>query len=123
MSELEIAGWIGWTFHMTWSYIYVFRAFLRGIGRREPRWASRVFFEVRPFIPACITARYVSYAVTDGVHNVGWRTIFLALDVAVYLIARREKDDDDRWKKRLQAMGDKVSDLGHRLVVIPGGSR
>lgn len=122
MSEWEIAGWIGWVLHVTWAYAYVARSALRGLGR-DARIASRLFFEIRPFVPACITARYVSYAITDGVENAGWRALFLALDVVVYLIARREKDDDDRWKKRLEAMGDKVSDLGHRLVVVPGGSR
>ncbi len=123
MSEWEIAGYIASAFHVTWTYAFLTRSVARGFGRQAPRIVTRVFFEMRPFVPALLTARYVCAAVTDGVDNIGWRIAFLALDIAVYLMARREKDDDDRWKKRLEALSDKVSDLGHRLVVIPGGSR
>lgn len=122
MSKWEIAGHITWALHVTWTYAFVVRIVLRGIGRRVPRIANRVFFEVRPLVPMLLVGRYVIAAVTNGVNGIGWRMVFLALDIAVYVMARREKDDDDRWKKRLNALSDKVSDLGHRLVVVPGGS-
>jgi hypothetical protein len=38
-------------------------------------------------------------------------------------IGRKEKDDDDRWKRRAAKVADSVQDLGHRLVVVPGGAR
>lgn len=119
----EIASHLAWVAHFTWTMCFCCRSVVFiARGTRANRVVNRVFFEVRPFVPVLLVVRYVSEAVLNGADMVGWRIVFLALDVVVWLIARREKDDDDRWKKRLKAASDKVSDLGHRLVVVPGGS-
>lgn len=123
-SKWEIASLLIWLPHVVWTWAFVARLALRGFGRKEPRIARWLFFEIRPFVPALIAGRYICYAVRHGTDGIGWRMVFLAFDIAVYAMARREKDDDDdRWKRRAAALANKVSDLGHRLVVVPGGAK
>lgn len=122
-SKWEIISLLVWLPHVTWTYAFCVRSVLRGLGRKEPRVANRLFFEIRPFVPALLAGRYICAAITDGTDWMGWRIVFLALDIAVYAMARREQDDDDRWKKRTAALADSVRDIGHRLVVVPGGAR
>ncbi len=121
-SKWEIIGLLVWLPHVTWTYAFCFRSVFKISGRAGGRIISRLFFEIRPFVPALIAGRFICDAINDGTERVGWRIIFLAMDIAVYAIARREKDDDDRWKKRAAKAADKVQDLGHRLVVVPGGA-
>ena len=122
-SKWETIGILVWLPHVTWTFAFCARTIFDIAGRERPSIANWLFFEIRPFVPALIAGRYICDAVTDGTDRIGWRIVFLALDIFVYAIARREKDDDDRWKRRAAKVAESVRDLGHRLVVVPGGAR
>lgn len=102
-----------------WTFAYCARLVLRTLGRSPMALANRVFFELRPFFPAIIIAYFVVGAVVDGSDGAGWRGFTVACGALNWWMSRRDKDDDDRWKRRREALTARIADVGGRLAVVP----
>lgn len=52
-----------------------------------------------------------------------WRVSVVLLDGWVVWYAWKHRDDDDPWKRAGKRIGERVAQVGHRLVVVPVGGR
>lgn len=107
-----------------WMLSFIVRSVSRLLGRSAPPAANWFFFEVRPLAPFFMVGAFLAGAVAYGSDGTGIRIFNLVMGLANWLMARREKDDDDRWKRRRDAATARVAEIGGRLQVVPakGGS-
>lgn len=117
MTEWDIAYYIASALQLAWVWSYCIRMILKLMNRDAPGVINRIFFEGRPVVPLLLLAAYLAGAIADGVDGMGWRIWNLAFGFWNWWTARNEKDDDDRWKRRRQAVADRVANVGHKLVV------
>lgn len=52
----------------------------------------------------------------------GWRSFSLGVMVLYCAFCCNDTDDDDRWKKRRDAVASKVAEVAGRLTVVPAGA-
>ncbi len=102
---------------VVWQVCYMVRGVSRVTGRREPRWANRIFFECRPFAPAIFVTAFLAGSMLGT--TAGWRYSALMFGLLNWLLSRSEHDDDDRWKRRRKAAAERVARVGARLSVVP----
>lgn len=73
--------------------------------------------ELKPFY---LTVVLVRFATESALYGAGISPGFnLALGLASWWAIRRNKDDDDRWKRRRERLASRVAQLGGRLAVVP----
>jgi hypothetical protein len=106
-----------------WILTYCVRNVLQTLRRDVPRLVDRVFFEGRPVVPFLLVGAYLAGAIVNGTEDMGWRIFSLALGFTLWWMARNEKDDDDRWKRRAKAAADRIVRTGAKLAVVPAGGR
>jgi len=103
--------------YMVWALAYLTRSALRINGCVVPAAVNLVFFEGRPFIPALV----VFACLTGAVAIDAWamQPVNLIGGLALWWIARHEKDDDDRWRRRRARAAGRITRVGARLQVVP----
>jgi hypothetical protein len=109
---------LGFGYYM-WTFAYIARSVLRGHDRRPPGIVNWVFFEIRPFFPALCVAMFLAGTLANGTHGAGIRAFALIAGLVNWWYSRRDKDDDDRWKRRREALSARVAQVGARLAVVP----
>lgn len=105
--------------YVSWMVAYMARSALKVHGRPAPAAVNWVFFEGRPFVPALSVVAYLAGALSTGGGLVGLRAVSLVGGLLLWWIARHEKDDDDRWRKRRAKVAEQVRRVGARLQVVP----
>lgn len=103
---------------LIWQFTYCARWVLKWMGRTSPKPINWVFFEFRPFVPAGLAVAFVTGGMANDGNYAGMRLFNLIVGMVGWLLARWDKDDDDRWNKRRQAVADRVANVGHKLVVV-----
>jgi hypothetical protein len=96
------------------------RLWLPVFGGRVPDWVNRVFFETRWIYPGLVVwDDFIHPVLTEG--HLSWGNYFgLGLGAAIYWYMRRQKDDDDRWKRRAREAGKRiVMTLQGGLAAVP----
>jgi hypothetical protein len=111
-----VLGALGWC-----VYIHVSLAIrlLRDFGYDRPEWLRSVRAELKPFALPFLIATYVPDIVAK--HHF-WDYFWFGLGIVAWLIYRHDKDDDDRWKRRLEKLSGRVAVVGGRLKVVPVGA-
>ncbi len=128
---VRVAGWVRvaafiadwaqlfWAFASVFLYLrHHFRDYLSGRGLAIVRgW----YHEFKPFyLPAGIFV-FAVHIVLDGWDF--WQVLWLLSDLWMWRVYRDVDDDDeDRWKRRKDALAGRVKAAGHRLVVVPAGA-
>jgi hypothetical protein len=87
----------------------------RGVGR-DPGILRTIRNELHPFRWGLAVAIFISATVRNG-PDIG-PGVMLALDL-YWCWTYRDDDDDDRWKRRLDAVTGRVAEVAGRLVVVP----
>lgn len=75
----------------------------------------RIFFELRPFVPALAVTAYFVGGLEVPAETMHARIILLVVHLAFWWLTRNEKDDDDRWRRRRKAAADRIE-----LAFAPG---
>lgn len=106
----QASYWIWTTFMLCW-----FAKQWRGV-----RLAATIFYNLKPFAVPLIAAQFVTTVAMSPRINLG-ADLTLILDVAFWWVCvRRDKDDDDRWRKRGRKLAGKIRALDSgRLAVEP----
>lgn len=103
---------------IVWQCTGIARMVNRDFLHRElPRWINRIFFEVRPFIPALAVGTYLTGALANNTPAPRGGTLLLLCVLASWWASRH--DHDDRWKKRRHRVTAKVAKIGAKLHVVP----
>lgn len=104
-----------------WTMAALVRSHYRGLNRPAPRVAQWIAIEGRPLVPVVNVAASVSGFLADGGENVEVWVGGFALVLTGWWLFSRDQDDDDRWKRRREALTSKVAEVGGRLQVVPAG--
>ncbi len=90
-------------------------------NRQNAAWRllRRTFFNLRPFIPAIAITHFLCGAVRFGTDDIGFRTGFLIFMLVIWWLSRFEDDDEDKWKKRREAVNSRVAVMFGRLRIVP----
>lgn len=106
-------GSLGWCAYVNASLTM---RLMRDFGRERPGWLRAIRVELKPFALPCLIVTYApDIATKPGFWNIFW----FGLGLVAWLIYRHDKDDDDRWKKRLEKLAGRVAEVGGRLKVVP----
>lgn len=100
-----------------WCTAALIRLVLGALKMRRSFIVSRVFFELRPFIPGLVVVEYVSRTLVH--YPMGLRLLDLVAGAFCWWVYRDDKDDDDRWNKRRKKLVERVASVGGRLQVVP----
>jgi hypothetical protein len=101
-----------------WVVVDVYRV----LGKRAPELACALFFNLRPFYLTAATYEFIRAEIRSDFAFETWNVLnFLIQFCTWYLWMRHMKDDDDRWKKRLENLTERVAVSGSKLVVAPVG--
>jgi hypothetical protein len=73
------------------------------------------------FIAAPITIASDARAMLTGPSFM--RVLIVPVDVWIVWYAWTHRDDDDPWKRAGKRIGERVAQVGHRLVIVPIGGR
>lgn len=105
----------------SWMVSFAAYRLLKSSGRDIPGWVRWLYFEGRPLVPLLLPGVYLVGGVAAGTEGIGWRLASLLCGFANWWMSRRDKDDDDRWKRRREALSAKVAEVAGRLQVVPAG--
>lgn len=117
MSDAQIA-WLNSELGMV-QFVWVVAGaaifFTKEYGYEPPRLATWLFHELKPFYIPALLGGYFTSAYLGG--SSWWNAFFLVLGTISWFLMK-DVDDDDRWKRRLHKLGEKVQIHEHKLVVV-----
>lgn len=101
-------------YYWVWCTVGLICALVRTYGRTPPSWARRIMSELKPlYWPVALVLMYLAMSSDEAI----WRkALDLATMVAGWYLFKNE-GDDDRWKRRLEKLKEKVTVKDGRLVV------
>lgn len=110
---IVIFNWIPFIWLQFAFIIFICRRFKFNIRLDIFYW---VYHELQPFyIPALVSRTFFDAIWNNG--SIIWQGLNVVFGILAWYVYKN-MDDDDRWKKRMKKLGDKVKSLGHKLVVV-----
>lgn len=107
-----------------WVYFgWIWSGIVCAVTRIFDRWpmsraiASRLHGELRPLYWPAVSVLMIDTMQAPG--NPWLKPLAIGLYVWMWYAYKNEGDDDDRWKKRLKKLKEKVAVQSGRLVVTP----
>lgn len=107
---------LAWMVFFIWLVCASICRWMRTEGR-DPGVIGRVRAELHPFRYALVIADFVLTTALSGPSFITGG--LLALNLYWCWSHRHDKDDDDRWKRRLDAATGYVREVAGRLTVVP----
>lgn len=109
---------LAYTVHSAWVYSAVYLTLGRSFGWPRPAWVRWFFHETRPFYLPAVLVEIGDWSLRGTL--LGWNTLAAAVALAAWWWFK-DADEDDRWRRRLRKVAEKIARAGARLVVVPAG--
>lgn len=121
MGVWNLASALATLVFVTYAWSSLFVSMMRDFAPNKNRdvWIT-IRLELKPFALPAIAVLWL-----DGVigHGGGWlNNLWTVLNLISWWYWRKDRDDDDRWKKRGKKLAEQVSVIGGRLQVVPARS-
>lgn len=115
LAAVATAGYLAW----------LFASFTLPIARAlrvDTTILKSIRMELHPFRWALVGAAYVLPFFSD--HDPGgfWHNTAFAMNLLNCWLYRKDKDDDDRWKRRREKLAAMVAEVGGKLQIVPAGA-
>jgi hypothetical protein len=86
----------------------------------RPTFLRFLYHELKPFYLPALAAYPVLLVLHGGDVTVG-ELVYVGFSVLNWFVFKDGVDDDDRWKRRLRKLAERIERSGSRLVVVPAG--
>lgn len=117
---LVLSKWVLLTWPLTGMTIMILKL-LGGQGHPALEPLRFMFCELKPFYLPALAAYPMLLVLHGGRPTSLWDAMFIGFAVINWFSYRNDDDDDDRWKRRLRKVAERIERSGARLVVVPAG--